>query len=285
MDQPFKNSYIVEEPQLMSLSVYNVGYQKCEALHQWGPGIRDHYLIHYVVSGQGLYQVNNQTYTLNSGDAFIVYPYTQVTYQAHPDNPWEYYWVGFSGSDAPSILRATDFSKTCPVITNCAYGPSLQQHLYQIYEARGSAFANGVDMAGHLYTMLALLVRSAAKGQAHLDTYSTYVQKAVDYIAYQYSYPISVNDIADYIGISRSHLYRAFQTLLHQSPKEYLSAYRIGQACTLLKDSDLSVNAIARSVGYDNSLYFSKAFHKIKGLSPTAYAKKKSARSAIDSTT
>ena len=47
MPHHYKNSYKVTEKELVSLSVYNVGFQKCDALYQWGPGIRDHYLIHY----------------------------------------------------------------------------------------------------------------------------------------------------------------------------------------------------------------------------------------------
>ena len=49
----YKNSYKATKKELVSLSVYNVGYQKCDSLYQWGPGVRDHYLIHYVISGCG----------------------------------------------------------------------------------------------------------------------------------------------------------------------------------------------------------------------------------------
>lgn len=57
MPHHYKNSYKVTEKELVSLSVYNVGFQKCDALYQWGPGIRDHYLIHYIISGKGTYRV------------------------------------------------------------------------------------------------------------------------------------------------------------------------------------------------------------------------------------
>jgi transcriptional regulator GlxA family with amidase domain len=43
------------------------------------------------------------------------------------------------------------------------------------------------------------------------------------------------------------------------------------QACYLLEHSNLSITAIANSVGFDNGLYFSKTFHKKKGTSPKAY--------------
>lgn len=64
MNDQYKNSYKATAKELVSLSVYNVGYQLCDAGYQWGPGIRDHYLIHYVISGKGTYEVNNETHFL-----------------------------------------------------------------------------------------------------------------------------------------------------------------------------------------------------------------------------
>lgn len=90
MNQNYKNSYKVSEKELVSLSVYNVGFQKCDSLYQWGPGIRDHYLIHYIISGCGTYIVGKQQYRLQSGDTFLVYPNTEVTYFAGREDPWEY---------------------------------------------------------------------------------------------------------------------------------------------------------------------------------------------------
>ena len=105
-------------------------------------------------------------------------------------------------------------------------------------------------------------------------TYDDYVQKSIEYISSQYSYHITVEEIAQYAGVSRSHLFRAFQSCLGQSPKEYLTEYRIQQACRLLKETGLSVSAIAYSVGFENNLYFSKAFRKVKKTSPTEYREK-----------
>lgn len=87
MNQNYKNSYKVTEKELVSLSVYNVGFQKCDALYQWGPGIRDHYLIHYIISGKGTYRVAGQTYHLSGGDTFLVYPNTEVVYCADEQDP------------------------------------------------------------------------------------------------------------------------------------------------------------------------------------------------------
>ena len=96
MNQNYKNSYKVSERELVSLSVYNVGFQKCDPLYQWGPGIRDHYLIHYIISGCGTYIVGKQQYHLQSGDTFLVYPNTEVTYFADREDPGS-----TAGSDLP----------------------------------------------------------------------------------------------------------------------------------------------------------------------------------------
>lgn len=288
MPDTFKNSFKVEDKEMVSLSVYNVGFQKCEPLYQWGPGIRDHYLIHHIISGKGCYLADSKRYELSAGDTFLVYPYTEVTYYADEKEPWEYYWVGFAGSDASTMLKSTDFSKQQPVIYS--QKPSgdlpasenvLKELILKIYEARGSSLSNIVEMTGHLYSVLAYFIKTSSVSAKRQDSYLSYTKKGIEYITCHYSYPITVEDIAEYVGISRSHLFRSFQTCISKSPKEYLSSYRIKQACLLLKQSDLSITAIAKSVGFVNNLYFSKAFHKLKGISPSEYARKNKQKTSL----
>lgn len=273
MEQKYKNSYKNSKRELVSLAVYNVGFQKCEPAYQWGPGVRDHYLIHHVLSGSGYYQTPNATYTLHAGDTFLIYPQTEITYFADKQTPWEYAWVGFNGSDATAILNATDFSKDHPVIPTGPISDTIKEHLLGIYDARGNGFMESVEMTGRLYQTLALFMKHANTNE-QLNTAGSYVQTAISYISANYSFPITVEDIAHYVGVSRSHLFRSFETILQQSPKEYLTSFRIRQSCHLLEHSSLSINAIANSVGFDNGLYFSKTFHKLKGMPPREYRKK-----------
>lgn len=274
MDPKYKNSYKDTKKELVSLSVYNVGFQKCEPRYQWGPGVRDHYLIHHIISGKGYYQTNSTTYELHSGDTFLVYPQTEVTYYADALTPWEYAWVGFNGSDAAIILKATDFSKAHPVIPTSPMTNTIKKHLLGIYDARGNGFMDSVEMTGRLYQTLALFMKNASSSD-QLNTAGSYVQTAIAYISANYSYPITIEDIAHYVGVSRSHLFRSFETVLDQSPKEYLTHFRIKQAGYLLEHSSLSIAAIANSVGFDNGLYFSKTFHKIRGMAPRDYRQMK----------
>lgn len=272
MEGTYKYSYKVGENLLTSLSVYNVGHQKCGPGYQWGPGIRNHYCIHHIISGNGYYSVNGSIYELSAGDTFILYPDTEVKYYADSEKPWEYAWVGFMGTDAASIIRATDFTKEQPFILNGKTpGRILKNQLNKIYEVKGNSHEAAVAMTGALYTLLSTFMHYSTSQEPARDIQPSYVEKAKNYISTSYSYPISVEDVAAYVGISRSHLYRSFQTYEQQSPKEYLSTFRIKQACRLLKETSLSISTIAYSVGFENNLYFSKAFKKQKGVSPSSY--------------
>lgn len=271
----YKYSYKVENQLLSSLSVYNVGYQKCEPGYLWGPGVRNHYLIHHVIAGKGHYDVNGVIYDLKAGDTFLVYPGTEVRYYAHSQDPWEYVWVGFAGNDALSILENTDFAPQSPILEQASRSREIKAGILSIYEARGNSFEDAVSMTGALYSMLALLMNASAKGEHPAVSQSDYVDRAIRYIHERYSYPITVEDIAHYVGISRSYLFRKFQGKTGQSPKDYLDSYRLKHAGQLLRETDLSITAIAYSVGFENNLYFSKAFRKYTGTSPSEYRKSK----------
>ncbi len=274
MAEPFKHSYKVQPWEAVSLSVYNVGFQKCEPLYGWGPGVRDHFLIHYVLSGKGSYRTGGREYILHAGDAFLVYPDTEVYYAADSDDPWEYYWVGFSGSDAAPLLERTEFTPQHPVIF-AGYGEELKEALLDIYQVRGGSAGEQTRMTGKLYGALALLMSKAALPEKEDSGGLHSLRQAERFIACNYSRDIRIEDVAEFISLSRSSLYRIFMQYRGESPKEYLARLRIRRACELLRETELSIGAIATSVGYSDNLYFSKSFHKIKGMTPTAFREKR----------
>jgi AraC-like DNA-binding protein len=85
---------------------------------------------------------------------------------------------------------------------------------------------------------------------------------------------LSIPTIAACAGISENYFRRQFQTVYGQSPQQYILATRLHQAKALLESGDLTtVQAAAAQVGYDDPLYFSRIFRKVKGLSPSQYRK------------
>lgn len=270
----FKINHKVEKKSMVSLSVYNVGRQKCPPGYKWGPGVRDHFLIHHITEGSGIYRTNGKEFHLCAGDTFLAYPNTEILYQASDEKPWTYEWVGFNGTDAGPILERTDFSREQPFLKQAPYGDQIHEHLEKINGAFGMNYASVVAMTGELYLLLSVLAENASHLPPVKNSDAENVKHAIEYISARYSYAISIEDVARFVGVSRSTLFRQFRKEMNLSPKEYLDRYRIERALPLLTRTDLTVASVAASVGYDNGLYFSKVFKKLTDQTPSDYRKK-----------
>ena len=84
----FKNSY-KSDGAVLPLSVKNVGFQQCTPGYRWGAGVRDHYLIHYVVSGRGTFTAAGRAFPVRAGEVFLVWPNVVVSYEADAESPCE----------------------------------------------------------------------------------------------------------------------------------------------------------------------------------------------------
>lgn len=271
MENDLKQSYKQNYTDNVELSIFNCGHEYCLPGHTWGPGVRDHYLIHLVVAGRGVYQVGDARFILQPGDLFLAKPGQLITYAADQNDPWEYYWVGFNGACANRLVQQAPFTDAQPC-HHCTDPQSMRDALYQIYLSRGTEAQDEARMIGYLYLFMALLMKEAQETMPHAGSPSTqYVLAAVRYIQFNYSHDISVDDIAKAVGVSRSHLYRVFMAAVGQSPIDYLTAYRIDEACALLRSTHLSIAEIAVSVGFFDQFYFSRVFKKVKGVPPSRY--------------
>lgn len=265
----FKHSFKAEKLPELTLVVYNAGFQKCPPLYGWGPGVRDHFLLHYIVSGKGSYETESRTFVLGAGDVFLARPDVPIYYRADADEPWEYYWVGFSGPSAALLLAQTPFTRSAPVLRGAAAGERLRQALLDVYKARGADYPSAVRMAGYLQAALGLLMVEGPRLSG--ESLAAYARQGILCIQQNYFRPIGVEEVARQTGVSRSCLYRAFQAEEGCSPSAYLTRYRMERARSLLRHSALSVGAVAASVGFEDPFYFSRSFRKETGLSPTQY--------------
>ena len=271
MLETYKQSFKQHFTDNVELSIFNCGQQRCEGGYTWGPGVRDHYLIHYVVQGKGTYTVNGTVFHLHEGDIFLAKPSQLITYTADRDDPWEYYWVGFNGACANRLVQQLPFREASPV-HHCQNPERVKKALVNIFLSRGPETRNETLMVGYLYLFIAELMQEALALEPHpASSSSQYVINAIKYIQFNYSHDISIDDIAKAVGVSRSHLYRVFMTNVGQSPIDYLTNYRISEACYLLKNAKLSIAEIAVSVGFFDQFYFSRFFKRIKGVPPSHY--------------
>ena len=268
----FKHSYKTKTRESLPIAIYNSGAQQCGPSHTWGPGVRDHYLVHHVISGCGYYTENGVTHRITAGDTFLIYPSVVVTYRADENDPWEYCWAGFNGAEAKILMSQTSFRKDDPVV-RFQNPDEICDAIVRIYQSSGTTPASELKAIGNLYLLLGLLMEQGPVSAAAGDLSLEYVESAIRFIAHNYSGEIDVGDVAASVGISRSHLYRVFMRHIGTSPNEYLTQFRISQACELLEHTSLPISAVAASVGYDDAFYFSRVFKKVTGQPPSAFLK------------
>lgn len=86
-----------------------------------------------------------------------------------------------------------------------------------------------------------------------------------------YAAPITVRQLSREVALSPYYLIRLFRRVYKQTPHQYLIQRRIHEAKVLLSHSDLSVTEICSAVGFESLGSFSVLFHRVAGISPTAY--------------
>ncbi|WP_312371067.1 AraC family transcriptional regulator [Lachnoclostridium sp.] len=252
------------------LVLYHCGHEQCKPSHSFGPAIRPHYLIHFVLHGQGAYHVNGSVYHVGEGEGFLIHPGVTTLYCADDQNPWEYCWIGFDGYDVPTVLKLSGLSHTSLILKDYSNG-MLQKDLFSLILAFTERQGNDLFYLGLLYRCLSYICRPI---QAPLGVvYENYISRAMDYIHNNYTYDIRVTDIAKFICIDRTYLYKLFINATALSPQEYLIQYRIKIAQQLLLESDLSVSEIAYSCGFRDASSFNKHFKKHLQIKPLKYRK------------
>jgi len=250
--------------------IYTCGYENCAPGHSYGPILRNGYLIHYILGGSGIYKARGKVFRLKEGDAFLICPGELIYYRADNRTPWRYTWIGMQGIKVRGYLERTSLMEHLVV----HYGDDEALRRCHEKMAEADTFAQNRDliMNSIMYEYLFLLTRKFPGNQTpDNEKKSDYVEDALKYIEARYCDPITIQNIADHLNINRSYLHRLFKSFTGFSVQSYLLDYRMRQACILLKDTSLSVRAIAHSVSYTDPLYFSRIFHQKMGMSPSEY--------------
>lgn len=252
------------ETAVTALSVFFSGHEKCQPRHFFGPAVRPQYLVHFVLSGKGLFRSEGQVYHLTGNSIFLIRPGQQTYYEADAQDPWEYCWVGFDGWDARQLMESCGLPAN-PVRENLP--STARSTFFKLCRAHIENRGNPIYCTGLLYQFFSYLAEPGSAAPAP----GQYLQKAADYIRRNYMYDISVAGVSAYVGIDRSYLYRLFRQWQDTSPQAYLLRCRIEAAQRMLLESDYTVTEIAFSCGFRNISAFSKAFRAATGLSPSRF--------------
>lgn len=261
------------------LNIHYCGYQKCFSDHAYGPAMREHYVIHYVKSGKGVFIVNNQTYQLSQGWSFFVFPKNVVYYKADNHEPWEYFWIGFSGSTAEKFMEYSGITSQYPIL-NYDEHSSVENIFKQILDNTTTQLLhNEIRCIGLIHLLFSLIIHHNKDGteisvKSILQKKQQIVHKAVSFIDTNYSKPMQVDSIAKHVGLEKCYFSKLFKEMLGKGPHQFLTQHRIERASRLLCHTDLPIEHIAYSVGFEDPLYFSKVFKKYMKMTPSAYRQK-----------
>ena len=257
----------------LDIKLYYFGTGDCEHNFSWGPGIKDHYKLHYIHKGNGTFKIGNKTYNLSQGEGFLICPNVVVSYEPNKDNPWDYSWVAFNGINAEAYLNRANLNINNPTY-KCHNESSMNKCFNTIFESIDSDKCIDFKSLSAFYSLLSILVEESTSSEITTRPRSTqdnYIKQAIEFIDTNYSRKITVEEIATYVGVNRKYLSKLFSDSLNESPQNFLINFRINKACDLLINTHLSINEISNSIGYSDPFLFSKVFKKFKGVSPKFY--------------
>ncbi len=258
-----------------SIRISDCGYHETIQGHYSSQTVVDHYVLHCIVSGKGIYQIHDRTYRLEAGDCFLLIPNVPILYQSDVLDPWVYYWIGFEGMDARQLMKLCNMDSSSPTLR---FEPveELVSVIRPLISLNAASISDTYTALGQFYLLCSKLMQRNVKIKP-LSSKEYYVKQAISLIQDSYYKDISVQDISSTIGLDRTYLYRVFKEINGITIQQYITNLRLKRACHFLVSSSLSFSEIAYYCGYSSEQYFSMAFKKHMGIAPSAYRKNRGA--------
>ncbi|MEW5561547.1 AraC family transcriptional regulator [Enterobacter asburiae] len=245
----------------------------------------------YISQGYGIVVVDNQHYTARPGRLFIFPPFR--LHKVHVDD-----------GERNHYHRSTMHIEQSAVESTLQQFPRFQAQFSRL--AASGAPAQAIDLHQHADYMETILTRFAA-----LDCREHYPADEVAFLVMQimsllpeqsaenrpqqqtasaqimqwleehYGEKFSLEALAGDIGLSRSYTSRIFRQQTGGSIHEYLLTRRLKRSCDLLRTSEMSVDAIATKVGFQDVTYFITCFKRMMHQTPLQYRKQARLRISV----
>lgn len=259
----------------------------CRECGESKPEYSQSFKISFVRTGYFDYNVFRHTLEAHNGRIIVTKPGYEHTVTHHWDAPndqctiieftdtfyqllKEQYQIShcwfFKDRDIHSILLDTDAkSELLHKITLKHLGADTTVHL-------------GIDqlimeLVDHLFGKLTQKPSPNVITSKQKNNYLPTIEKAKQFISNHLHDDISLSDIAEHCHISPYHFSRLFKTLTGYSPYQYLIEVRLHYASVLLKNTDLSVTAIAFDTGFNSLEHFTASFTKQFNTPPSQFSK------------
>ena len=237
--------------------------------------------IKYFYEGESTLLIGDKTIFASAGDVIVINPYefhSTVDYGKKEKGRYHLIMVGldfFNGESALNVnLRHIIFGRQTFFKTQFKDAERLREILIRaIDEYEKGDFAARLSLFGLMAEFFAILLRS---GTVQSNTgatedivhYYKLIEPALRIIRDGYSSQFTVDSLAAACRVSKYHFCRIFKTVMGASPIQYLNAYRLKIADTLLTSSDYQISDVAASCGFIDVSYFCRIYKKHFGYSP-----------------
>lgn len=273
----FRSSYSIRSEEATMLLFDSMGWELIQSpAYSFDGQTRSetsNVIFQYTLSGEGRIEVDGSVHRLTKDNAFLVTlpSMHKYYYPEEGTEPWEFLWLNVRGPLAIPLWN--QLIAHCGPIVQLPQESSPIRLLWSMFE----------DIQVHEERNLHALSAKAFQWILSLDSLlkkpnmltdhikNEKLHTAVQFMKNNLHMNLSLDDVADHIGISKHHLCRLFQKNLNLSPFEYLRRRRIEAAAAKLKTTDLTINQIAVETGFDNASYFGKVFRSYLGVNPLAY--------------
>lgn len=244
-------------------------------LPTWAPRGRVDYQLLFIAAGKTHFYIGGKDQVVTAGHMVLFQPKEEQHYEYFGEDKPEVYWVHFTGSAVKEILRSYDIPLDERIFfsgTPAAYTQLFKNMIEELQTCR-VGYKEMLEM--NLRQLFMMIQRTRLEKP---PVVTTAVQLEMDYARQyfhdHYNEPINIEEYAMSRHTSISLFMRNFKKVYGVSPKQYILNIRMNNAQNLLESTDYTVAEIAAIVGYDNSLYFSRIYHKQKGQAPSDYRKR-----------
>lgn len=215
-------------------------------------------LLHYVVSGKCIFYMKNQVYPLHEGQVFLLKPGEYVEFISDGPEPFSLRWVGFTGSLAGAFASFPPVFDAPQELFACVEGVTDYDD-YMEYR-----------LASELMLLYSELMPRQKKEKRN------YIQMAIDYVEDHYMNSISLQEIADHVGVNPYYLSRKFKAATGVSLQAHILDVRLRQAKHYLMLNH-PIKEVVSLCGFCDTSYFFKVFKRENGLTPKEWRASKDA--------
>lgn len=253
----------------------DVGYEKHSAGKRPFNNKYPYLLLHFVLSGKGIIEIDGKQTLLKKNTIFILPSAKEITYIFDKKSNWEYCWVNFNGTAVKKILNYLSITETeyfLPIKNR----KETEQCFKTMLEAKNNKISQYFTVMRCLMQLFAIISEENAKAKqtssAKENTFSLVFEYINDNV---YSTELTAKSVAERFFITPCWFSTIFARNMNTSFKEYVNYERVKKATELLDSSDLLIKEIAESVGFTDQLYFGKVFKRYRLVSPQEYRKSK----------